>query len=331
MVGKEGRMHLSEIAKRRQEYSAGRIEEVRKALGSVPELLTPSDLTVYVAGSYARLEASQYSDIDLFFLDTGESHSGKHVDNEQMLKEVSEVVSKLGFPEAANQSPFMKVLNLDDMTSRLGGMLDDYENHFTSRMLLLLESACLHNKTAYHKALSRIIRAYFRDYPGHRDTFRPIFLANDIMRYWKTLCLNYEHKRYKQDGDQTKIIKHKVKNFKLKMSRMTTCFATLASFTCDRPISQEFLLDLVVHTPRQRLESVGAKFPVSSDTLRSLLADYDWFLGLTGLPTSELEANFANRNQRREIFDRANAYGDKMFELLRLIDPANEIIRYLVI
>ena len=324
-------MHLSEISKRRQDYSAAKIEEVRNALRGVPALLASSDLTVYVAGSYARLEASQYSDIDLFFLDTAESHAGDHLNVEHMLQDVSDVVSDLGFPETANYSPYKKVLNLDLMTSSLGGYLDDYENYFTSRMLLLLESACLHDETSYQKALSRIIRAYFRDFPGHRDTFRPIFLANDIMRYWKTLCLNYEHKRYKQDGDRAKIITHKVKNFKLKMSRMTTCFATLASFACDRPITEEILLELVGRTPRQRLERIGAKFPVSSDVLGSLLADYDWFLGLTGLPTSELEGHFANREQRRAIFSRANAFGDKMFQLLRLIDPDNEIIRYLVI
>jgi hypothetical protein len=267
----------------------------------------------------------------LSFLDTAESRAGNFLHAEHMVQEVNKVVSDLGFPEAENRSPYMKVLNIEDMTSKLGGFQDDYENHFTSRMLLLLESAYLHDETFYKKALSEIIRAYFRDFPGHRDNFRPIFLANDIMRYWKTLCLNYEHKRYKQDRDHSRIIKHKVKNFKLKMSRMTTCFATLASFACYRPITEEILLELVGCTPRKRLEKIGAEFPGSSKVLGSLFTDYDWFLSLTGLPTNELEGHFADRDQRQKIFSRANSYGDKMFQLLQRVDPENEIIRYLVI
>jgi predicted nucleotidyltransferase len=327
----EERMHLSEIAKERQKYSAKKIEEVRDNLQQVSGLSTFSDVTVYVVGSYARMEASEYSDIDLFFLDTDESHSEIHQNAEYLAKKVKEIVSSLGFPEADTISPYKTVLKLDHMTSNLGGDKDDSENHFTSRMLLLLESACLHDEAGYQKALTRILSSYFRDFPGHQETFRPVFLANDIMRYWKTLCLNYEHKRYKQSMDLTKIIKHKVRNFKLKMSRMTTCFATLASFTCHKPITEEILLELVRLTPRQRLERIGARNKESKTALESLFVDYDWFLSLTGLPTSDLEGHFANREQRRAVFNRAKAYGDKMFKLLQVVDPNDELIRYLVI
>ena len=70
------------------------------------------------------------------------------------------------------------------------------------------------------------MKTYFRDYEHHPKDFRPTFLINDIIRFWKTLCLNYEHKR--NEAESRYVIKHKIKNFKLGYSRLMTCFATVA-------------------------------------------------------------------------------------------------------
>jgi len=324
-------MYSSPISEERQRHSEARLAEVANALAKSPKLACSVDLTVYVVGSYARLEASQYSDIDLFFLDTAGGREEDSPENEEVVQEVSGIIHDLGFPEGATQVPYRRALTLDGMTRNLGGSMDDYQNYFTSRMLLLLESRCLHGEAAYGKAISQTIQSYLRDFPGHQDNFRPVFLTNDIMRYWKTLCLNYEHKRYKHEGNRTKIIKHKVRNFKLKMSRMTTCFATLASFACHSPITEEILLQLVRCTPRERLDRIAAEFPQSDSVLSRLRVEYDWFLELTGLPTKQLEDRFADRDERRRLFERANSYGDTMFSLLQMVDPDCNLIRFLVI
>lgn len=46
--------------------------------------------------------------------------------------------------------------------------------------------------TAYDSAPRQVIDSYGRDFDDHKPDFLPIFLANDISRYWKVLCISYE-------------------------------------------------------------------------------------------------------------------------------------------
>ena len=68
----------------------------------------------------------------------------------------------------------------------------------------------------WHQRANR--KLSFKDFPDHPRTFQPIFLMNDICRFWKTMLLNYEHKRH-GDGEPGDEIRRrsKVKNFKLKV------------------------------------------------------------------------------------------------------------------
>lgn len=64
-------MIVSDIFKERSTYSAFRMTELKTRLASLSELSGFPSLTVFGAGSYARLEASKYSDLDVFFLCSG--------------------------------------------------------------------------------------------------------------------------------------------------------------------------------------------------------------------------------------------------------------------
>src|SRR5438034_11684593 len=94
-------------------------------------------------------------------------------------------------------------------------------------MLLLLESRPLCNKTSYDQVIKSIVDEYFRDYPDHKQSFRPTFLINDILRFWKTMCLNYENKRNVIKVDGEKKNKARLANMKLKFSRRLICFSTV--------------------------------------------------------------------------------------------------------
>ena len=72
------------------------------------------------------------------------------------------------------------------MLEALGGPQDDSENLFTARMLLLLEARCVCNQPLYDDIVDKILKHYFRDSRG-KSTFRPLFLLNDLLRYWRTL------------------------------------------------------------------------------------------------------------------------------------------------
>ena len=325
----------------REKYSRLRISELEKELSNIKELANFDGLTIFGAGSYGRLEASEYSDIDMFFLcnNSREYITEPNISKILLFAKIINIVDDLGFPKFSNDGEFLQLLHLDEMVAKLGGQRDDYENHFTTRMLLLLESKCLYKRSIYKIAIENIVSSYFRDYPKHQKNFRPLFLINDIARYWKTLCLNYEHKRNQRlddsidENEKRKFrIKQKVKNFKLKISRMTTCFATIAALSCQvESITEEDVIKLVELTPRQRLQKISDYLPSSTKAIDKILIEYKWFLEMTGLSTQNLHKHFDDKNQRAIMFERANNFGDLMYSLLKIVDKKYEIFRYLVI
>jgi hypothetical protein len=146
------------------------------------------------------------------------------------------------------------------------------------------------------------------------------------------MLLNYEHKRHLGGApeDQLKKTKQKVRNFKLKHSRMTTCFASIAalgSFTA--PVTEEQVIAVTRLTPNERLRSVVERVPSAKSNVEEILERYAWFLEMTGLPTLELEGHFSDKAKRTEMFERANEYGDAMFRLLQQIDGTDSRLRLL--
>jgi len=327
------------IYEERAHYSRAQLNELRKRLSKLKELADFPNLTIFGAGSYARLEASQYSDIDMFFLSLGDRSDVQEprTNSLRLFGRVIETVDAMGFPKFSNDSQYLTILHTNDIISHLGSPKDDHENYFTARMLLLLESHCLFGDAAYQDILKTIVESYFNDFPDHKHTFQPMFLLNDICRFWKTLLLNYEHKRnFGRGGENEKLkTRQKVRNFKLKYSRMTTCFASIAALgSHNAPVSQEQVLELTKLTPRERLQSIPVRVPDAEDAVREALERYGWFLEMTGLKTDEIEERFSDKQKRTEMFQQANAYGDAMFQLLHIIDatdPRRRLLRTLVI
>jgi hypothetical protein len=85
-----------------------------------------------------------------------------------------------------------------DFTNTLGTEHDDVTNTFTARLLLILESCPLLEVAVYQVVTEEVIAAYWRDYEDHKSDFIPAFLANDILRLWRTFCVNYEARTERQ-------------------------------------------------------------------------------------------------------------------------------------
>lgn len=331
---------VPEIFKQRSYYSEVRMKELRARLATLKELSEFPNLTVFGAGSYGRLEASEFSDLDVFFLYAGEE---KDLDKPRTRKHclfgaVIKTVQSMNFPEFSNDCEYLVVLHTDQIAAHLGSPKDDYENYFTARMLLLLESTCLYGDATYQDIILKIVNSYYKDFHDHPKTFYPTFLINDISRFWKTLLLNYENRRHTSGGDELKRTKAKVKNFKLKFSRMTTCFATIAALGCHQvPVTVEEVVYLTTLTPRQRLEFVAEFVPEAGAAVEDVLKKYAWFIEMTGLSTPQLEDHFSDKEKRTEMFRTANDYGDSMFALLSTLDNLKSkerrpgFLRYLVI
>jgi len=313
-----------------------RLDELRKRIAKESKISSYANLTVFAAGSYARHEASKYSDIDMFFIckDERPKVHEPHTAEIHLFGKVVEIVDAMSFPPLSNDCQYLTMKHSPEMLDNIGNSEDDYQNYFTIRMLLLLESKCLHGNSTYEGITREIINSYYKDYHDHEQSFQPVFLLNDICRFWKTLLMNYESRRRTTDVEPQKT-KQKVKNFKLKFSRMTTCFATLASLCSYKvPVTEEQVFEQTCLTPRERLETIPSRVPAANKAIQNVLDKYAWFLEKTALPPDELLGHFSDKTKRTDMFKMANDYGDSMFELLKTLDVGEGnrgLLRHLVI
>lgn len=269
----------------------------------------------------------------MFFLTTArpEEDVEPRTGSLRMFGKVIETIDSLRFPKFSNDCEYLVILNASDLLSNLGSRTDDHANYFTARMLMLLESQCLFGDEIYENVLASVVESYFRDFPKHQETFTPVFLLNDICRYWKTLLLNYENKRgFAIDSPEAEVkkIKQKVRNFKLKFSRLTTCYASVAALgSFLAPVTQAQIIEIAHKPPRDRLIDVGDRIPNVKAAIADLLEQYDWFLEQTGLSTADLEEKFSDEPKRADMFIRAKIYGDSMYRLISAIDATDSRLR----
>jgi hypothetical protein len=197
---------------------ARRLSALRQ-IGS-EKLFTDPALTVFVAGSMGRSEMGVRSDLDLFLVSL---KTCDELQQKTLIESLDALNGSLGYAPFSNRR-YVKVYGLGDLLRNTGSPQDDTENCFTARMLLLLESRVLANEATYAQVLDQVLSQYFRDERG-KASYRPLFLLNDVLRYWRTLCLNYEELRHDRERPWWK------KNINLKFSRMLTVFATVAALT----------------------------------------------------------------------------------------------------
>jgi predicted nucleotidyltransferase len=204
-------------------------------------------ISVFCAGSLARQEMGDHSDLDVFVTADRDARLESRLCEYTLFAEVININNKdLQFPEFSNDGQYLKICFIDDLKRLTGSPSDDSENIFTTRMLLLLESVPVLHEETYQNHIKLIAEHYYRDDRGKR-TFRPLFLLNDLLRYWRTLCLNYEERRH----DPTK--KWRKKNVNLKFSRMVTVFSTVLPLTAELTHSADELVQLCQRPALERL------------------------------------------------------------------------------
>lgn len=326
---------MASIVAEKKLNSKVRIGKLQSELAKIEELRRFEKLAVFVAGSYARNEASLHSDIDLFFVFNGDLDKdvpSPRINSMRAFAKIIEVADNMGFPAFSNDGEFLKILESPKMARELGGRDDDHLNYFTARMLMLLESSPVFNSDVYEQVLREVVGSYFRDYTHRPDEFKPIFLINDILRFWKTLCLNYEHKRNQPDENPAEKAKQKAKNFKLKFSRLLTCFGSIASIIDhSSTIGPEEVVQLVKLSPFERLQETATRRSNLQPDFHTISREYEWFLATTNVSGDDLLQSFRDKAFIDDAFRRAEAFGDSMFRLVRTIGDDTGYTRYLII
>ena len=314
-----------------------RIRELKAALKDANGLVR--DIAcVYMTGSFGRREASRHSDLDLFIASKSDTDGSPLLSNldEVLLKaELISSTRKLGIPDFSGDGEYLQQYSVQKLLKTLGEPDDDAKNTFTARLLLVLESQCLLGAETYTYVIQQSINAYWRDYEGHQSNFVPAFLANDILRLWRTFCVNYEA-RTATDPPRKKA-KRKLKNYKLKHSRLLTCYSSLlyllAVYSLKGTVAPEDAIEMTKLTPTLRLESLLRENRWSSlhPRIRELLERYEQFLESTNAAEDELIDRYLSQSASGDQFGTGKGLGDLVFALLEDVGQRNQFHQLLVV
>lgn len=271
-------------------------------------------LSIFAAGSLGRLEIGTRSDFDVFMIanQDNESLAGEQKPSISRLEEYEVFASlirinnDLGFPKFSGDGKYLKTYELAEMLKATGSPRDDSENLFTARVLLMLESQFVTNDILYKYARSRVISHYYRD-DKDREDFRPLFLLNDLLRFWRTLCLNYEVHRNETGHPWLK------KNLNLKFSRKLTIFSAVLGILSGKANDANSFTTLCDLTPIERLASAldAISDPELEAGFEEALRDYEDFLSAKENWTPPLETDNTKKTQLTKNADRFGQFFHK--------------------
>lgn len=233
-------------------------------------------------------------------------------------------------------NPSQHVLQTKKKIERGNGAIYEGRDYFLSRGACYLiamngdpSKEEISGAQAYFAIQTRRMEQRDRAIEDHTAGFRPTFLVNDILRFWKTLCLNYENRR--NQSQEGKKIKQKIRNFKLGHSRLLTCFATVALLSNYNSISKAKVVSLCKMTPVERLLMLHDQRPALGELIRVALELYYWFLDKTAASPAELEEYFSDRTNRVTAFENAKKFGDQIFDIVKVTAEETGTFRYLVV
>jgi len=159
-----------------RELTAQRLAGLRESLAGFEH---DADTAVVMLGSWGRRELTSQSDDDFLVLVNGAERDGVR----PRAEELAEVLGVAGQTGTFGAAAFC-----EHLVNRIGLDQDDNAN-LTRRMLLMLESVPVVGDVAYRECWERVLDAYLVD--SIRDRHAPRFFLNDLIRYWRTICVDF--------------------------------------------------------------------------------------------------------------------------------------------
>jgi predicted nucleotidyltransferase len=281
----------SDVLRTAREASRKTREDLDALLSSEIGKYASEDTSLVVFGSLARGEWTSKSDLDWTYLIDG----GAKSDHLQITQDIQRVLKENQFGEPGPTGTFGNMAFSHDIIHQIGGQNDTNKNT-TQRTLLLLESRPIGKRTeAYDRVIRAVIDRYL-DEDTHlltHDSSRyrvPRFLLNDIVRFWRTMAVDFASKQRDRAGKGWGL-----RNAKLRMSRklifasgLLVCFSSNLDSDLQSKIStdkNDIKLKLVNHirdyvqlTPLEVLAQSIERYGISDSVAQDLFGSYTEFL-----------------------------------------------------
>lgn len=257
-------------------HSQAEIIRIRDTLSSAG--LPPEVRTVAVAGSLGRMEAASeagVSDCDLLIVLT-DKPDRKTAEANDLSSAVWNALGPLNLDRPKKDGVFHSPTDAIELcsTEKIGKHGEDVRT-FAKRLLLLLETQPVYNDAEYEATVGAVVDMYAKDYVDKDPRKEWGFLLNDLIRYFRSICVNYQWD-FRNDGR-----KWRIRNVKLRHSRLVMyggLLALLGECSRDREDKVKWLKNRLSMTPLERL---AWAYGESGDTNFFRVAGfYDTFLGL---------------------------------------------------
>lgn len=252
-----------------------------KSLYTIPPFSHDEDLVVF--GSISRRECVLGSDIDWTLLVDGQANT-RH---SSMENEIRRNLKDKGFNDPGSSGMFGHISFSHELIHNIGGQSDTNHN-LTKRILLLLESSrILFNNSSSNSgtAYDRIIKGILSQYIEHDSGLNsnrpaiPRYLLNDIVRFWRTMCVDFAYKQKEQEGE-----KWALRNIKLRISRkmlyvkgLMMCLSHYGQAQ-DKAALIQSLDEMIRIVPIELLVKLQNHFGIQSEHIVEIVTCYNEFL-----------------------------------------------------
>lgn len=258
-----------------REMTTTRLIDLRAQLGEV--LGHDEDASIAFVGSWGRAELTADSDDDWLVVVDGDPRDG-------VRPAAADVGAALPGRPPGEEQIFGQVAFAPVLAGEIGLQADTNAN-LTRRLLLLLESCAVTGEGAWAATRGAILDGYLAT--RSRDFRPPLFLLNDVVRYWRTIAVDFEGKDRARGG-----IGWGLRNGKLRTSRkLLFASALLPILECHRLTRPQMRVYLEAQLQAPPLDRVAAAFLAyeAVDPGARLLLAYDRFLQILDEPDSRSE------------------------------------------
>lgn len=293
-------LELPPLPDARKDAAAVRQELDQLLSNSIPKY-TSEDTSLVVFGSLARGEWTSASDLDWTYLIDGQANSDHLFIAQKIRKVLDEHKDKYRPP--GQTGTFGNMAFSHDIIHQIGGQNDTNKNT-TQRILLLLESAAIgKNNQTYERVIKGVINRYLEE-DNHlltedKKQYRvPRFLLNDIVRFWRTMAVDFASKQRDRAGEGWGL-----RNAKLRMSRklifasgLLVCFGCHLNAELQKQISRDpndtksnlvnYIREQTKLTPLEIVAAAVEQYAVSKAVGEKLFGAYTEFLNVVDDKTS---------------------------------------------